>query len=219
MNEIISSFSPIFRFFFIFFVEIERIELNEKNGSQLNRMMRRNANRTVGRGVPPLAPPPLAVGNSWLVIRRGVTPIPLFLLVGNGEGVPPPPALELPLCTGGRCHKWRILLRRSYTSSICMIPFVSCCEKDRKIIYSYIIEVHMLWSVQKDNVKQRREDIERIKSQPSNAWYFKSKSRNPRTMKRQGRKYPLQLKNTTTSTCSVALTQHAGFLWFQRKTL
>ena len=126
---------------------------------------------------------------------------------------------ELPLCTGGRCHKWRILLRRSYTSSICMIPFVSCCEKDRKIIYSYIIEVHMLWSVQKDNVKQIREDIERIKSQPSNAWYFKSKSRNPRTMKRQGRKYPLQLKNTTTSTCSVALTQHAGFPWFPRKTL
>ena len=127
--------------------------------------------------------------------------------------------VELPLCTGGRCHKWRILLRRSYTSSMCMIPFVSCCEKDRKIIYSYIIEVHMLWSVQKDNVKQRREDIERIKSQPSNAWYFKSKSRNPRTMKRQGRKYPLQLKNTTTSTCFVALTQHAGFPWFQRKTI
>ena len=41
--------------------------------------------------------------------------------------------VELPLYTGGRCHKWRILLRRSYTSSICMIPFVSCCEKTEKL--------------------------------------------------------------------------------------
>ena len=83
MNEIISSFSPIFRFFFIFFVEIERIELNEKNGSQLNRMMRRNANRTVGRGYPlsPLLGWRLAMRR--LVIRRGVPQAPFFWQVGN----------------------------------------------------------------------------------------------------------------------------------------
>ena len=42
--------------------------------------------------------------------------------------------------------------------------------------------------------RRSKKDTKRSRYQPQNAWYFNSKSRNPRTMKRQGRKCQLWLK-------------------------